>query len=101
VTTQPLEALEKANRVRSEHARVLGELRGADPAEARQRISELLLSSPAEVRSMRVERLVRGPRFIGKAKAGRALRRADVLPWHPVGQLTVRQRMALAEEVGA
>jgi hypothetical protein len=101
VTTQPLEALEKANRVRSEHARVLGELRSADPAEACQRLSELLLSPPAEVRTMRVERLVRGPRFIGKAKAGRALRRAGVLPTQHVGWLTVRQRMALAEEVGS
>ena len=101
MTTQPLEALKKANRTRSDHARVLGELRGADPAEARQRLSDLLLSSPAEVRTMRIERLVRGPRFIGKAKAVRIFRRADVLPTQHVGWLTVRQRMALAEEVGS
>jgi len=101
VTTQPLEALVVANRVRSEHARVLGELRGADPAEARQRISELLLSSPAEVRTMRVERLIVSTPYVGKVKAAQVLRRAGVLSTRPVGQLTVRQRMALAEEVGS
>jgi hypothetical protein len=50
---------------------------------------------------MRVERLMRVPHYMGKVKAGQALRRAGVLPTRPVGQLTVRQRMALAEEVGS
>lgn len=99
--TQPLEALAQANRVRSEQVRVLRELRSADPAEARRHLSDLILSPPAEVRTMSVERLMRGPRLMGKVRAGRALRRAEVLPTRLVGQLTPRQRMALAEEMGS
>jgi hypothetical protein len=92
---QRLEALRRANDIRSERARLKDELRSGDLA-----LAELLLDPPACVHTAKVlDLLLAVPKF-GRVKANRVLERCRVSPAKTVNGLTPRQRKELLDMLG-
>lgn len=103
---QHLVALEGANAKRRRRAALLGELRAIkDPAAARERCAQLLEDLPEELvsspssRGFFIEDLLVCCHRVGRYQAAWLARRAEVSPRRLVGDLTERERDALAGEL--
>jgi hypothetical protein len=107
--SQALEALEFANTVRIESARIRREVGELPRRQGLLRVAELLLDPPEPIQRTRVDRLICSVRNIGADTAVRIAREAEVNPARHVGPvvatavprsvLTARQRHALAAEL--
>ncbi len=98
---QRLDALAKANRIRSTRAAVKLKLRTMPPSMAAARVRELIEAPPADLLTMRVEVLSRAVPNVGGRKIAKLLRRVGVSPSKTLGGLTERQREALRVELEA
>jgi hypothetical protein len=93
---QRMEALRRANDIRSERARLKDRLRNGELA-----ITDVLLDPPACVHTAKVlDLLLAVPKF-GRVKANRLLERCRVSPAKTVNGLTPRQRKELLDMLGA
>lgn len=97
--SQPLEALQVANRVRVERQRLKREVAALPPAESRARAAELILEPPDALRTMLLVDLLSACQQIGGFRAERIMQRAQASPVKQLKALTVRQRLALAGEL--
>ncbi len=96
-------ALSKANRVRSQRARLLSEMRSLPRPESAAMLVDVLADPPEFLLSMRVVDLVAGVRRVGPVKARIMLASVGPAPVSPVrlvGDLTLRQRRELQMLVG-
>ena len=89
--TQPVRALQLANRVR--HARAELKARVADGQLA---AADVILTCPGEVAGMPVGQLLASQRGWGDARCGAFLAQVGVRENKPIGSLTERQRRAVA-----
>jgi hypothetical protein len=88
--TQRLDALERANRVRTERAKLKKDLKGG-----RASIHALLLQPPPCVESAKViDMLLAVPKY-GRVKAGKVLQQCRISPSKTIGGLSERQRAEL------
>lgn len=95
--TQRMDALARANAVRTERARVKRAI-----AVGERDITELLADPPEACLGMAIGELLRARRGLGPAKIRMLLRAEEVRidsPTRPIGRLTGRQRIALASLV--
>ena len=92
---QRMEALRRANDIRSERARLKDKLRTGELA-----ITDVLLDPPPCVHTAKVlDLLLSVPKF-GRVKANRLLERCRVSPAKTVNGLTPRQRKELLDMLG-
>ena len=87
---QRLEALERANVVRTRRARLKRDLTAG-----RRNVAVLLTEWPEEIDTMKVSDLLMAVRGVGRSRTTAMLRRAAVSPSKTVGGLTGRQRESL------
>lgn len=88
--TQRLDALERANRVRTERAQLKKDLKGG-----RSSIHSLLLDPPEFVATAKViDMLLAVPKY-GRVKAGKVLQQCRISPSKTIGGLSERQRAEL------
>jgi S13-like H2TH domain len=92
---QRMEALRRANDVRSERARLKEQLRTGEVA-----IGEVLLNPPVCVHTAKVLDLVLAVPKFGRVKANRLLERCRVSSSKTVNGLTPRQRKELLDMLG-
>lgn len=88
---QRFAALEKANKIRTYRAGVK-----RDIAAGRKRVLPLLLTADPMLDTMKVYDLLLAQPKVGRVRANRLLRHADISPSKTVGGLTERQRGELA-----
>ena len=97
---QQMEALEQANRVRMENARLRQELRALPRDEAAARAAELLRDYPPLLGALRVDQFLESVRGVGSSKAAQILYAAGV---YRVGRrirdLSPRQRELVAGQL--
>lgn len=100
---QKLSALEKANLIRSENARLKAELRDRDSLDSHGLAITVLMDLDAHesVRSMTVKDLLGAVRGVGVARVSRWLNRIGVLPSRRVRELSSRQVLGLTAELAA
>ena len=100
---QKLSALEKANNIRRENARLKAELRGLDGPDSHRRAVAVLtnLEEHETVGSLRVKDFVGSVRGVGHARVARFLARAGVTPSRRIRELTFRQVHGLVSELDA
>ncbi|MGZ4337137.1 MAG: integration host factor, actinobacterial type [Gaiellaceae bacterium] len=89
-TEQRLRALQQANQVRSERARLKRELAAGEIG-----LVQILAQPPACLRTARVRDLLVALPKIGSVKAGRILARCGIAPSKTLAGLTDRQRAEL------
>jgi hypothetical protein len=89
--TQPMRALQLANRVR--HTRAELKARVADGQLA---AADVILTCPVEVAGMPVAQLLASQRGWGEARCGAFLAQVGLHENKPIGSLTERQRRAVA-----
>lgn len=89
---QHLLALEHANRVRLARANMKRQV-----AEGEVSVAEVVLSCPWHAHSMSISTLLLSQKRWGRARSRRILVSIGVAENRPVGALTERQRMALAD----
>lgn len=94
-TTQPLRALEVANRVRLRHVALRRELGAGEITLAEA------LADPRAEGNLTLERLLTGQRRWGPARARTMLARLGIFGSLRVDQLTARQRDRLLERVAS
>jgi len=92
---QRMDALRKANDIRSERARVKERLRSGELA-----ITDVLADPPACVHTAKVLDLLLAVPKYGRVKANRLLERCRVSPAKTVNGLTPRQRKELLDMLG-
>jgi hypothetical protein len=84
-------ALDRANEIRCDRARLKRDLKGG-----RRNVIEVMIEPPECALTMRIiDLLIAAPR-LGRVKANKALSRAAISPSKTVGSLTERQRVELA-----
>lgn len=93
---QQRDALRRANVVRRRRKELKLELADLGGAAARERCVELLSAPPPEAVSMAVGKLVGACPGVGASRLRRYLMVAGVRPFAAIGDLTERQRAALA-----
>lgn len=100
---QKLSALEKANHIRRENARLKAELRSLDgPDSHRMAVAVLAnLEEHETVGSLRVKDFIGSVRGVGAARVARFLARAGVTPSRRIRELTFRQVHGLVTELDA
>lgn len=92
---QRMDALERANRIRTGRARLKKDVKAG-----RKSVLDVL-ATPAEVtETMKVFELLLAMPKVGRVKADKILRRAGVSPSKTVGGITDRQRRELAALLG-
>jgi hypothetical protein len=95
-TLQPLEALQRANRVRIARAELKAQI-----ADGRRSAAEVILTCPPEAAGMPIAHLLTSQRGWGDTRARSFLIRA-YLPWDKsIGSLTDRQRQAVASQLAS
>jgi hypothetical protein len=93
-TLQPLEALQRANRVRIARSELKAQI-----ADGRRSAAEVILTCPSEAASMPIAQMLASQRGWGDTRARTFLIRA-YLPWDKsIGSLTERQRQAIASQL--
>lgn len=98
-TAQHMAALDRANEIRSERARIKRALKDAGMDGGRELAAELLISNPKELATVRVIDLISWiPRF-GQYRAETLVMKADCTLRTRVGSLTDRQRDNLGHEL--
>ena len=92
---QRMEALRRANDIRSERARIKDRLRSGELA-----ITDLLVDPPGCVYTAKVLDLLLAVPKYGRVKANRLLERCRISPAKTVNGLTPRQRKELLDMLG-
>ncbi|OFW60517.1 MAG: hypothetical protein A2133_11590 [Actinobacteria bacterium RBG_16_64_13] len=92
---QRMDALRRANDIRSERARLKERLRTGELA-----IAEVLMDPPSAVHTAKVLDLLLAVPKYGRVKANRLLERCRVSPAKTVNGLTPRQRKELLDMLG-
>jgi hypothetical protein len=95
VTSQPLQALARANEVRIGQAGIRARLAAMPKAYALAKAAEYLEDPPEAIHGLTVHRLLTSCHNVGDLTARRITRVAGVLPERKVGALTSREREAL------
>jgi hypothetical protein len=91
---QRLEALRRANNIRSQRAQLKRDLKGG-----KARIDQLLLDSPEYVQTAKVfDMLLAVPKY-GRVKANRVLNQCRISPSKTIGGLSDRQRAELVAQL--
>ena len=96
---QRLEALENANAIRLARAQITRDIHAAGLQESRLAAVEVLLDPPGCCESMAVYDLLRACQRVGRGHAARMCARARVPERKPLGELTERQRDAVAKRL--
>jgi hypothetical protein len=100
MSSQSLEALGLANDVRIRRAQDRRDLQTGTRAEQIRKVAGILERCPAHMNSLMLHQLLQWPQGIGPTKASNLLYRVGVSPGRRLGQLTDRQRILLAYELG-
>jgi hypothetical protein len=87
---QRLEALGRANEIRTGRARLKREIKAG-----RKLVASLLLDPPKLIESMKIVDLLLAAPKLGRVKVNKALSHCNVSPMRSVGTLTERQRREL------
>ncbi len=85
-----MQALNRANRIRSSRAKMKRELKTGD-----QKIAKLLLNPPAYIKTAKVSDLLQAVPKLGRVKVNRILTQCRISPSKTVGGLSERQRAEL------
>lgn len=93
-TDQRMEALERANEIRSARAQLKRDIKAG-----RQGVLNLLLEPPEYIETMKVFDLLMAVPGLGRVKIGKLLRVCGISPAKTVGGLSVRQRHELVSMV--
>ena len=88
--TQRMDALKRANEIRTERARLKRDLKGG-----RAKIQELLLDPPEYLQTAKVFDLLLAVPKYGRVKANRILNQCRISPSKTIGGLSERQRNEL------
>lgn len=94
--TQHMQALNRANHIRLERVRLKREIRTLPRPEAMTMVADIVESPPDFCLKVTAFDAVTWVRFVGRFYALSILRRADVPEMKALGDLTPRQRDALA-----
>jgi hypothetical protein len=90
--SQPMEALEKANRIRIQRAQLKKDLKSG-----KARIAEILREPPDFVLSMKVFDLIRAMPWTGPQRASQLLKKYYINDTKTIGGMSERQRQALLD----
>lgn len=97
MSDQRLDALEKANKVRTARARIRRDLYVLPKNEGRIRAAELVCQPPRPIEGMTVVMLLGTIRGVGPSQVKAWLRKLSLTDLKIIGQLTERQRREVAE----
>jgi hypothetical protein len=95
VHQQYLEALQKANRIRSQRAQLK-----VDIKEGRETVYGHLMSPPEYIKTMKVWDLCLAKNRVGRVMLNKIFTQKRISPAKTVGELTLRQRQELAKIFG-
>jgi hypothetical protein len=98
-TSQRMAALDHANEIRSERARIKRALKDAGLEGGRELVAELVISNPKELATVCVIDLISWIPKVGQYRAETLVMRADCSLRTRVGLLTDRQRDNLGHEL--
>ena len=94
--SQPMRALQRANRVRMARCAQKRRLRALDVPEARERAASLLLDPPAELLGMTIGDFLDAVPRLGPSQIAPALARRRISESRTLESLTFRQQLELA-----